>query len=91
MPKREITSKPAATRARRGDDAVLRFRNAQDTDEDLPFTVELWTLTRHDVERVLGRAASAALAHAIFVAAQTEHLGRRITLRRGPALLSESG
>jgi hypothetical protein len=51
--------------------------------EDLPFTVELWDLPRAKVERTLGRANSVTLAHAIFVAAQKEHFGRRITLRQG--------
>ena len=51
--------------------------------EDLPFAVELWDLAHVHVERVLGRASSAALAQAIYAAAQTEHLGRRITLRHG--------
>lgn len=60
------------------------------TGERLPYTVELWNLTRTEPERVIGRAASATLARAIFVAAQSEHLGRRIVLRRGSQLLSES-
>ena len=62
-----------------------------DDAEDLPYVVELWTLPRTDVERVLGRANSAALAQAIFLAAEKEHLGRRITLRKGEAPIAESG
>jgi hypothetical protein len=56
--------------------------------EDLPFAVELWTLARDAVERVLARASSASLAQAIFIAAQTEHLGRRITLRHGDEVIA---
>lgn len=58
--------------------------------EDLPYIVELWTLTRAEVERVLGRANSATLARAIFTAAEMEHLGRRITLRKGSERIAES-
>jgi hypothetical protein len=57
----------------------------------LPYTVELWDLPRLAPERVIGRAASVVLARAIFGAAQTEHLGRRIVLRRGRKVLAESG
>ncbi|MDR3513600.1 MAG: hypothetical protein P4L73_18340 [Caulobacteraceae bacterium] len=59
--------------------------------ETLPFTVELWDLTRFEIERVLGRASSATLAQAIFAAAKTEHLGRRVTLRQGQVMLADSG
>lgn len=62
--------------------------NGQVSDEQLAFIVELWTLTRESVECVLGRAASATLAQAIFVAAQSEHLGRKITLRRGLTIVN---
>ncbi|HSV02021.1 MAG TPA: hypothetical protein VLI41_02350 [Phenylobacterium sp.] len=57
----------------------------------LPYTVELWDLPRYAPERVIGRAASIGLARAIFVAAQSEHLGRRVLLRRGRQILAESG
>jgi hypothetical protein len=57
----------------------------------LPYTVELWNLPRTAVERVIGRASSAVLARAIYTAARTEHLGRRIVLRRGAQVLAESG
>ncbi|HEX3699557.1 MAG TPA: hypothetical protein VHV27_02675 [Phenylobacterium sp.] len=56
----------------------------------LPYTVELWNLPRTAPERVIGRAASAVLARAIFAAAQSEHLGRHILLRRGSQVLAES-
>jgi hypothetical protein len=57
----------------------------------LPYTVELWNLPRSAPERIIGRAASAVLARAIFTAAQTEHLGRLVRLRRGSQLIAESG
>lgn len=60
------------------------------TGERLPYTVELWNLARTEPERVIGRAASAMLARAIFVAATREHLGRRIVMRRGSQVLGES-
>ena len=53
----------------------------------LPYTVELWDLTRTGPERVIGKAATALLARAIFAAAAGEHLGRRIVLRRGHKVL----
>lgn len=57
----------------------------------LRYTVELWDLPRYAPERIIGRAASIGLARAIFAAAQSEHLGRRILLRRGRQVLAESG
>ena len=59
--------------------------------EELPYRVELW----HDgvgdaVERVLARAANTQLARAIFKAAQGEHPERRITLRKGNRVVSDS-
>lgn len=57
----------------------------------LPYTVELWNLPRTRPERVIGRAASVGLARAIFTAAQSEHLGRHILLRRGQRVLAQSG
>jgi hypothetical protein len=56
----------------------------------LPYTVELWNLPRTAPERIIGRAASAVLARAIFTAARTEHLGRRVLLRRGSRIIAES-
>ena len=57
----------------------------------LPYTIELYDLPKRAPERVLGRAASMVLARAIFAAAQTEHLGRRIVLRRGRRVVAQSG
>ncbi|RAK58457.1 hypothetical protein DJ021_00915 [Phenylobacterium hankyongense] len=56
----------------------------------LPYAIELWNLPRTARERVIGRAASIVLARAIFAAAQSEHLGRRIILRRGTEILEQS-
>ena len=57
----------------------------------LPYSVELWHEDERElVERVLARASSAALARAIFKAAQTEHPERRITLRRGARLIADT-
>jgi hypothetical protein len=61
------------------------------TSARLPYTVELWTLARTGPERIIGRAASVVLARAIFTAAQSEHLGRLIRLRRGSQVLAETG
>jgi hypothetical protein len=59
--------------------------------EELPFSIELWDAGSADtVERIIARAFSAELAKAIFVAAQTEYPERRLTLRRGTQVLSDS-
>ena len=56
----------------------------------LPYVIELWNLTRDTPEKVIARAASALLARAIFSAAQGEHLGRMIVLRRGSHVLART-
>jgi hypothetical protein len=56
----------------------------------LPYTIELWDRSGRRAERVIGRAASAVLARAIFTAAQSEHAGRRIVLRRGSKVMTQS-
>jgi hypothetical protein len=58
-------------------------------DGGLPYCVELWEAGGQSVERVLARAVNASLARAIFMAAQSEHPGRRITLRHGTRVLAE--
>jgi hypothetical protein len=58
--------------------------------ERLPYAIELWDLPRAAPEKLLGRAASMVLARAIFAAAATEHLGRRLVLRRGSKVLLET-
>jgi hypothetical protein len=57
----------------------------------LDYAIELWDLKRETLERVIARAGSATLARAIFAAAQSEHLGRLIVLRRGPREVARSG
>jgi hypothetical protein len=53
--------------------------------------VELWRAdAANEIERVLGRAASAQFARAIFTAAQAEHPQRRITLCKGNHVVSDS-
>ena len=56
----------------------------------MPYTVELWDLARLAPERIVGRAASVVLARAIYAAAVREHLDRRIVLRRGTHILSDT-
>jgi hypothetical protein len=61
--------------------------------EELPYRIELWKDAEgkgSGVERVLARAASVQLAHAIFKAAQSEHPNRRITLRDGDRIVADS-
>jgi hypothetical protein len=72
------------------DEGKIISMTAPLTGQRLPYTVELWNLPRTAPERIIGRAASATLARAIFVAAQSEHLGRRIILRRGTQVLHEA-
>jgi hypothetical protein len=61
-----------------------------DPGEPLPYAVELWDLAGKRSERVLGRAASILLANAVFAAAQTEYVGRKLVLKRGDKVLAES-
>ena len=64
--------------------------------EDLPYRVELWRGGDGDgaanggIERVVARAASAQLAHAIFRAVRSEHPERRIILREGDRIVADS-
>jgi hypothetical protein len=63
--------------------------------EDLPYRVEVWRDGQGDgdgrgIERVVARAASAQLAHAIFRAVRDEHPGRRITLSDGERIVADS-
>ena len=59
--------------------------------EELPYRVELWRSDGEEaVERVLGRAFNAQLAHAIYNAAQGEHPQRRIVLRRGTRVIQDT-
>ena len=89
MAKRDVISRDPAGSYRRKR-AIASRLGETGAEVELPFVVELWTLARTDVERVLGRASSAALAQAIFSAALVEHMGRRVTLRHGDLFLSDS-
>lgn len=71
------------------DHAILPLGDAAAKDEELPYHVELWDVQRQRIEHVLGRAANALLARAIFTAALTEHPDRYITLRRGGRVVAE--
>ena len=63
--------------------------------EDLPYRIELWRAgdghgKNNGIERVVARAASAPLAHAIFRAVLGEHPDRRITLSEGGRIVADS-
>ena len=59
--------------------------------DDLPYRVELWGSERLDVvERVLARAVSVLLGQALFKAAQEEHPKRRITLSDAQRIIADS-
>lgn len=69
--------------------------------EDLPYRIELWRAGDGNggaiedgsggaIERVVARAASVQLAHAIFRAVRNEHPERRITLREGEKIVADS-
>jgi hypothetical protein len=71
----------------------LEGRAAADTgqtNEELPYCVELWVAEGDKVERVLARALNGQLARVIFNTAQKEYPGRRLTLRRGLETLLDS-
>jgi hypothetical protein len=68
-----------------------RLGGSSGQSENLPYRIELRDSDDGDiVERVLARALNAPLARAIFRAAQNEHPGRRITLRRGSRIVADS-
>lgn len=69
---------------------VIPFEHAAGMSNRLPYAVELWNLGRTAPERILGRASGMVLARAIFEAALTEHLGRKVILRRGSKVIAES-
>lgn len=73
------------------EDRVVPIGPATGASAQMPYAIELWNLPRTEPEKVIGRAASMVLARAIFAAAQTEHLGRRLILRRGTKVVQESG
>lgn len=70
---------------------VVRLHSPIDDEPaNLPYFIELWDDQPPAVERVLARAVSAELARAIFKAARVEHPDRRITLRRGKRMISDT-
>ncbi|MBZ9767552.1 hypothetical protein LB515_13940 [Mesorhizobium sp. CA15] len=70
---------------------MTRSANSSRSAEALPYRIELWRADSHEIiERVLARAATAQLARAIFQAARDEHPRRRITLRKGNGILSDT-
>lgn len=74
---------------RQDDKNVVQFAAGAADAEDLPYAIELLAATdNRTIERVLARAHNSALAQAIFRAAQTEHPGRVITLRRGAEIIA---
>lgn len=73
-----------------GSDATVSPISEARPSTELRYAIELWTLPRDQPERVIGRAASVVLARAIFAAAQSEHLGRKVVLRRGGKVLAET-
>lgn len=64
--------------------------DAPDTDEALPFRVDLWDRARDRPDRVIGRAATLVLAQAIYQAAQSDFAGERITLSRGDRIVLDT-
>lgn len=72
------------------DDATVTPLGETPPSTALRYEIELWNLARTAPERVIGRAAGVVLARAIFAAARTEHLGRKIVLRRGATVLDET-
>ncbi len=65
-------------------------RGERNENEDLPYQVTLWAGENGSVQKVLARAVTVILARAIYIAALTENPGRRITLNRGPEIISDS-
>lgn len=71
-------------------DATVTPLGEARTSAELRYVIELWTLSRDGPERVIGRAGSMVLARAICAAAQSEHLGRKVVLRRGGKVLAQT-
>lgn len=76
----------------RGDQPLNSAANGAEafSAEELPYAVELWNPARTEPERIIARAASATLARAIYAAANAEHLGRKLVLRRGVQVILQS-
>ena len=76
---------------REDEERVVPLAAAAASDAQLAYSVEIWDLPKLRPERVIARAASIVLARAVFKAAESEHLGRRIVLRRGKKVVAQSG
>jgi hypothetical protein len=74
----------------RDGEKVLHITGRGDGDEELRYEIALVSNGDEVKERVLARAASGQLAHAIFHAAKSEHPDARIILRRDARLLVDS-
>ncbi|HEX2559976.1 hypothetical protein [Phenylobacterium sp.] len=74
----------------KGEGRIIPLEAASGVAGRLPYAIELWNLPRTAPERIVGRAASAVLARAIFQAAMSEHLGRKLILRRGSRVVAET-
>jgi hypothetical protein len=57
-------------------------------DEDLAFTVEVWT-ERGNIERLLARSAGMLVGRGAFDAAVQQYPDREITLRHGARVIAE--
>jgi hypothetical protein len=57
-------------------------------DDAVPFSVEVWP--EGGRPRVLGRAATLTLAHAVYTAALESYPGARILLKRGAEVFRDS-
>jgi hypothetical protein len=56
--------------------------------EELPYRIVLWAAEAE--ERILARAVTAQLALAIFKAAQQEHPGHRVAIKKDEAIVADS-
>ena len=70
---------------------AMRTSSHDQSDEELPYVVELWqeSDTSH-VERVLARASNLKLAHAILRSVEQDYPQRRVTLRNGAEIVAET-
>ena len=74
----------------RNGENVLPITSQAEGDDDLPYEIVLAPASSEGRERLLARAASGQLAHAIFGAAKSEHPDARIILRRGTRVIADS-
>lgn len=71
------------------DGGVLALGRAAAGEGALVYRVELRNAEKTAVEQVVARASSAALAQAVFAAAQREYPGRVLTLSDGRRIVGE--